>query len=67
MAHGQNAAANGHHREYWSRRPYSGIGWGRACKEVTHRIERHAEAPAAVAAGLADWRGDNDNHQDEED
>lgn len=41
MAHGQNAAKNGHHREYWSRRPGPPEGgWGRTYKQITHRMER---------------------------
>lgn len=43
MAHGQNAAKNGHHREYWSRRPGSlAGGYGRPYKIITHRLERRA-------------------------
>lgn len=41
MTHGERAERNGHcGREYWSRRPGSGMGWGRTWKRVTHRIER---------------------------
>jgi hypothetical protein len=41
MAQGENAKKIGHcGREYWSRRPGSGIGWGQRFKEVTHRRER---------------------------
>lgn len=43
MAHGQNAAKNGHNREYWSRRPCPpGAGWGPWYKHLTHRRERRA-------------------------
>lgn len=43
MAHGQNAAKNGHPgREYVSRRPYSYVGTGRIVKDLTHRAERAA-------------------------
>lgn len=43
MAMGQNAAKNGHHREYWSRRPGPPDGgWGPVFKEITHRLERAA-------------------------
>ena len=38
MAHGRNAVQRS--REYWSRRPYSGIGWGKDLKILTHRKER---------------------------
>jgi hypothetical protein len=40
MAQGQNAAKNGHNREYWSRRPCRYWGWGKATKIVCHRLER---------------------------
>jgi hypothetical protein len=40
MAQGQNARKNGHNREYWSRRPCSEWGWGKAAKIVCHRLER---------------------------
>lgn len=42
MPHGENAQKNGHNREYWSRRPCSGFGWGSPFKEMTHRRERRA-------------------------
>ena len=45
MAMGQNAAKNGHNREYWSRRPGARwAGWGRPFKIITHRCERRAAA-----------------------
>ncbi|MFZ3482072.1 hypothetical protein [Sphingomonas sp. 3-13AW] len=40
MAQGQNAAKNGHFREYWSRRPCGASSWGKATKIVCHRLER---------------------------
>lgn len=43
MAMGQNAAKNGHHREYGSRRPGTYMSpWGRPAKIATHRAERAA-------------------------
>lgn len=51
MAHGQNAAKNGHHREYWSRRPCPpDAGWGPIYKDITHRRERRAAANEARRA-----------------
>ena len=61
MAHGRNAASCGHNREYWSRRPGSGLGWGRCFKTATHRIERRVEARAAVDRGIAEWRSPEEN------
>lgn len=52
MAHGRNAAKRGHNREYWSRRPFSMIGWGRAIKIMTHRQERRVETRRIVAAAV---------------
>lgn len=40
MANGENAKQNGHIREYWSRRPFSGLGWGKVFKVFCHRKER---------------------------
>ena len=40
MAQGQNAAKNGHNREYWSRRPCANWSWGKATKIICHRLER---------------------------
>lgn len=40
MAQGQNAQKYGRSREYWSRRPCSEWGWGKATKIVCHRLER---------------------------
>jgi hypothetical protein len=54
MAHGQNAARNGHHREYWSRRPCPpDAGWGPVYKDITHRRERR-ESDRIVAKEVAD-------------
>lgn len=54
MAHGKNAERNGHHREYWSRRPGPPEGgWGPVFKEITHRMER-AEKRRAEYRALKD-------------
>lgn len=40
-AHGERAEQHGHAgREYWSRRPWSSLGWGRIYKRWCHRKER---------------------------
>ena len=53
MAQGQNAAKNGHNREYWSRRPCAHWGWGKAIKIVCHRLERR-RFDAALAREVRD-------------
>ncbi len=42
MAQGENAAEKSNHggKEFWSRRPWSGLGIGRWIKTMTHRAER---------------------------
>lgn len=51
MAMGENAERNGHHREYWSRRPGpKDAGWGRPFKDITHRLERRAACREERAA-----------------
>ena len=52
MPQGQNAAECGHNREYWSRRPFSMIGWGKDIKIMTHRQERRVERKRAIAEAL---------------
>ena len=54
MAQGQNAQKNGYNREYWSRRPFSGIGWGKSLKVACHRKERRVEAKRDVTVRLDD-------------
>ncbi len=44
VAKGENAEKNGRHREYWSRRPFSGWGWSKWVKVMTHRQERRVLA-----------------------
>lgn len=39
--------------EFWSRRPYSGIGHGPVCKRICHGMER-AQAKEAVRSGVKD-------------
>lgn len=56
MAKGKNAQR--HHREYWSRRPFSGWGWGKVYKVLTHRKERRVESKQAVAEQLKDQTND---------
>lgn len=51
MAKGENAAQH-RNREYWSRRPFAGIGWGKAIKRLTHRQERRVEAKREIKDGL---------------
>jgi len=55
MANGQNAAKNGHNREYWSRRPYSRIGWGKSIKVMTHRHERRVGKVRAINRQLSEY------------
>lgn len=52
MAKGKNAAKNGHHREYWSWRPFSGWGWGKWVKTLTHRQERRVLAKREIKEQL---------------
>lgn len=41
MAKGKNAEDKGHPGlEFWSRRPYSGLGTGKWLKKMCHRVER---------------------------
>lgn len=45
----KGSKAPGH--EFWSRRPYSGIGHGRVCKDICHGMER-AQRKALIAEEL---------------
>lgn len=58
MANGENARAKGHIREYWSRRPFAGWGWGKMIKRLTHRQERHMKKELLREATNGDHLGE---------